>query len=80
MSETSVFKGHSLAKKEGNKSRKTTSDFFLFFIFTKFRYDYCKNKNLVKYIEDIQMFLLNMSFILRVKWTIFIFYEWRSYD
>ena len=32
------------------------------------------------YIEDIQMFLLNMSFISRVKWTIFIFHEWRSHD
>ena len=31
-------------------------------------------------IEDIQMFLLNMSFISRVKWTIFIFYEWRSQE
>ena len=30
------------------------------------------------YIKDIQMFLLNMSFISRVKWTIFIFHEWRS--
>ena len=28
-----------------------------------------------KYLEDIQMFLLNMSFISRVKWTIFIFHE-----
>ena len=28
------------------------------------------------YIEDIQMFLLNMSFISQVKWTIFIFHEW----
>ena len=25
--------------------------------------------------EDIQMFLLNMSFISQVKWTIFIFHE-----
>ena len=25
------------------------------------------------------MFLLNMSFISRVKWTIFIFHEWRSH-
>ena len=25
------------------------------------------------------MFLLNMSFISRVRWTIFIFYEWRSH-
>ena len=32
------------------------------------------------YIEDIQMFLLNMSFISRVKWTIFIFHEWRSHE
>ena len=31
-------------------------------------------------IEDIQMFLLNMSFISRVKWTIFIFHEWRSHE
>ena len=30
----------------------------------------------VKYIEYIQMFLLNMSFISRVKRTIFIFHEW----
>ena len=34
----------------------------------------------IKYIEDIQMFLLNMSFISRVKWTIFIFHEWRSHE
>ena len=34
----------------------------------------------VIYIEDIQMFLLNMSFISRVKWTIFIFHEWRSQE
>ena len=33
-----------------------------------------------EYIEDIQMFLLNMSFISRVKWTIFIFHEWRSHE
>ena len=33
-----------------------------------------------KYIEDIQMFLLNMSFISRVKWTVFIFHEWRSHE
>ena len=33
-----------------------------------------------QYIEDIQMFLLNMSFISRVKWTIFIFHEWRSHE
>ena len=26
------------------------------------------------------MFLLNMSFISRVKWTIFIFHEWRSHE
>ena len=26
-------------------------------------------------IEDIQIFLLNMSFISRAKWTIFIFHE-----
>ena len=26
------------------------------------------------------MFLLNMSFISRVKWTIFIFHEWRSQE
>ena len=32
------------------------------------------------YIEDIQMFLLNMSFISRVKLTIFIFHEWRSHE
>ena len=31
-------------------------------------------------IEDIQMFLLNMSFISRVKWTIFIFHEWQSHE
>ena len=31
-------------------------------------------------IEDIQMFLLNMSFISQVKWTIFIFHEWRSHE
>ena len=34
----------------------------------------------VKYIEDIQMFLLNMSIISLVKWTLFIFYEWRSHS
>ena len=34
----------------------------------------------IKNIEDIQMFLLNMSFISRVKWTIFIFHEWRSHE
>ena len=33
-----------------------------------------------QYIEDIQMFLLNMCFISRVKWTIFIFHEWRSHE
>ena len=33
-----------------------------------------------QYIEDIQMFLLNMSFISRVKWTIFIFHEWQSHE
>ena len=33
-----------------------------------------------QYIEDIQMFLLNMSFISRVKLTIFIFHEWRSHE
>ena len=33
-----------------------------------------------EYIEDIQMFLLNMSFISRVKWTIFMFHEWRSHE
>ena len=32
------------------------------------------------YIEDIQMFLLIMSFISLVKWTIFIFHEWRSHE
>ena len=26
------------------------------------------------------MFLVNMSFISRVKWTIFIFHEWRSHE
>ena len=26
------------------------------------------------------MFLLNMSFISRVKWTIFLFHEWRSHE
>ena len=26
------------------------------------------------------MFLLNMSFISRVKWTIFIFHEWQSHE
>ena len=31
-----------------------------------------------QYIEDIQMFLLNMSFISRVKWAIFIFHEWNK--
>ena len=36
--------------------------------------------NMDKFIEDIQMFLLNMSFISRVKWTIFIFHEWRSHE
>ena len=35
---------------------------------------------LSRYIEDIQMFLLNMSFILRVKRTIFIFHEWQSHE
>ena len=35
---------------------------------------------IIEYIEDIQMFLLNMSFISRVKWTIFIFHEWRSHE
>ena len=35
---------------------------------------------LKKYREDIQMFLLNMSFISRVKWTIFIFHEWQSHE
>ena len=35
--------------------------------------------NTVGYIEDIQMFVLNMSFISRVKWTIFIFHEWQSH-
>ena len=39
-----------------------------------------KRRFKMKYIEDIQMFLLNMSFISRVKWTIFIFHEWRSHE
>ena len=33
-----------------------------------------------KYIKDIQMFLLHMSFISRVKWTIFIFHEWQGHE
>ena len=33
-----------------------------------------------QYIEDIQMFLLNIAFISQVKWTIFIFHEWRSQE
>ena len=33
----------------------------------------------IRKIEDIQMFLFNMCFISRVKWTIFIFHEWRSH-
>ena len=37
-------------------------------------------KRILEDIEDIQMFLLNMSFISRVKWTIFIFHEWRSHE
>ena len=36
-------------------------------------------ETLDNYLEDIQMFLLNMSFISRVKWTIFIFHEWLSH-
>ena len=39
-----------------------------------------KAKIMNGYIEDIQMFLLNMYFISRVKWTIFIFHEWRSHE
>ena len=31
-------------------------------------------------IEDILLFLLNMSLISRVKWTIFIFHEWQSHE
>ena len=34
----------------------------------------------VRYIEDTQIVLLNMSFISRVKWKIFIFHEWRSHE
>ena len=34
----------------------------------------------LKYIEDIQMFLSSLSFISQVKWTIFIFHEWRSHE
>ena len=33
-----------------------------------------------QYIEDIQMLLLNMSFISRVKRTLFKFHEWRSHE
>ena len=40
---------------------------------------YNNKKYHTEYIEDILMFLLNMSFISQVKWTIFIFHEWRSF-
>ena len=32
------------------------------------------------YREYSNVFVLNMSFISRVKWTIFIFHEWRSHE
>ena len=39
---------------------------------------YNNKKYHTEYIEDILMFLLNMSFISQAKWTIFIFHEWGS--
>ena len=35
---------------------------------------------LKQYIKDIQMFLLNMAFILSSEVEIFIFHEWQSHE